>query len=107
MDESKENPGQVTPEAPTGTAPTEPAAAPFRAPATPPPADRDEDAEQAARVQPPEENEGSGQFAVWDHDLGQFVSGVSDKATANRAKKDLEGHNGAITDGHNLETREV
>lgn len=59
------------------------------------------------RTQAPEPNKGSGQFAVWDHDLGQFVSGVSDKKTADAARKDLEGHNGAITDGHNLETREV
>jgi hypothetical protein len=59
------------------------------------------------RTQPPARNEGSGQFAVWDHDLGQYVSGVSDKATADKARKSLEEHNGAITDGHKLETREV
>jgi hypothetical protein len=55
----------------------------------------------------PNTTPGSGQFAVWDHDLGQFVSGVGDKATADQARKDLEAHNGAITDGHKLETLEV
>jgi hypothetical protein len=51
--------------------------------------------------------EGSGQFAVYDHDLGQYVSGVGDKKTATQSKKDLTHHNGAITDGHKLEVREV
>jgi hypothetical protein len=55
----------------------------------------------------PSTTKGSGQYAVWDHDLGQFVSGVSDKATTDKARKALSGHNGAITDGHKLETLEV
>lgn len=59
------------------------------------------------RTQPPEANSGSGNFAVWDVDLGQYVSGVSSKADANTAKKGLEDHNGAITDGHTLQVREV
>lgn len=55
----------------------------------------------------PEPVKGSGQFAVWDHDLGQYVSGVGDKATATQARKDLGDVNGAVTDGHKLEVREV
>ena len=55
----------------------------------------------------PGTNKGSGHFAVWDHDLGQFVSGVSDKAGAGKSLKALKGHNGAITDGHKLEVLEV
>ena len=51
---------------------------------------------------------GSGQFAVYDVTLGQYVSGVSDKATATKAQKSLaSGKDGAITDGHDLEVREV
>lgn len=78
-------------------------------PSAPTTGDPDPDALQPedVRTQPPAPNEGSGQFAVWDHDLGQYVSGVSDKATADKARKSLEDHNGAITDGHKLETREV
>lgn len=55
----------------------------------------------------PNTTKGSGQFAVWDHDLGQFVSGVSSKKDADAARKSLESHNGVITDGHKLETLEV
>lgn len=55
----------------------------------------------------PEQNKGSGQFAVYDHDLGQYVSGVGDKDTATQAKRDLSDVNGAVTDGHKLEVREV
>lgn len=57
----------------------------------------------------PEQNKGSGQFAVWNHDLGQYVSGVGDKATATQAKKDLAAaeHNGGPLKGHKLEVREV
>lgn len=55
----------------------------------------------------PNTTKGSGQFAVWDYDLGQFVSGVSSKADADKARKGLEAHNGAITDGHQLGTLEV
>lgn len=55
----------------------------------------------------PEQNKGSGQWAVWDHDLSSYVSGVSDKDTATASKESLEQHNGVITDGHNLEVREV
>lgn len=60
-------------------------------------------------TQPPEQNTGSGQHAVWDHDLGQFVSGVSDKATAGQMRKDLAKaqHNGGPLEGHKLEVREV
>lgn len=77
-------------------------------PITPvPDPDADAPAPEDVRTQPPTQNKGSGQYAVWDHDLGQYVSGVSDKKTADAAKKDLENHNGAITDGHTLETREV
>lgn len=50
---------------------------------------------------------GSGQWAVFDATLGQYVSGVGDKATANASKKELESHNGAVTDGHDLQVREV
>jgi len=55
----------------------------------------------------PNTTKGSGHFAVWDHDLGQFVSGVSDKATTDKARKALKGMNGTITEGHKLETLEV
>lgn len=76
-------------------------------PTQPPEADAGALSPEDVRTQPPEQNKGSGQFAVWDQDLGQYVSGVSDKATADKARKGLEDHNGAITDGHKLETREV
>lgn len=66
-----------------------------------------ENATEAPVTPEPPTNKGSGQFAVWDVDLGQFVSGVSDKATADKARKALSSHNGAVTDGHKLETREV
>lgn len=56
----------------------------------------------------PQANAGSGQFAVYDHDLGQYVSGVSDKDTASKAAKDMgKASDGAITDGHKLEVIEV
>ncbi len=57
----------------------------------------------------PSTNKGSGQFAVWNHDLGQFVSGVGDKATATQARKDLTkaAHNGTPQHGHKLEVLEV
>lgn len=55
----------------------------------------------------PSTTKGSGQYAVWDQDLGQYVSGVSDKATTDKARKSLQAHNGAITDGHKLTTVEV
>lgn len=48
-------------------------------------------------------NEGSDQYAVFDATLGQYVSGVGDKATATAAKKELESHNGTITEGHDLQ----
>lgn len=52
--------------------------------------------------------EGSGQFAVFDLDLGQFVSGVGDKKRADGMKKNLEAaHNGTPLEGHKLEVREV
>lgn len=62
-----------------------------------------------APTNPPEQNAGSGQFAVWNHDLGQFVSGVSSKSDANAAKKSLAKaeHNGGPLEGHKLEVREV
>ena len=50
---------------------------------------------------------GSGQYAVWDVELGQYVSGVGDKKTADAAKKTLKEHNGTVTEGHTLEVREV
>jgi hypothetical protein len=60
-------------------------------------------------TQAPEQNKGSGQFAVWNVDLGQFVSGVGDKATATQMRKDLgkAAHNGTPQHGHKLELREV
>lgn len=48
---------------------------------------------------------GSGQFAVYDEDLTQYVSGVSDEATAKKAQTEL-GKDG-ITKGHKLVVREV
>jgi hypothetical protein len=62
-----------------------------------------------ARTQPPAENPGSGQFAVWDQDLGQYVSGVGDQSTAEKALGDLQGEaeDPRITDGHQLSIREV
>lgn len=51
--------------------------------------------------------EGTGHFAVFDRNLNQFVSGVGDKATANAAKKELESHNGTVTEGHTLDVLEV
>lgn len=72
------------------------------------PSDADTEAQAPEDVRTvPNTTKGSGQYAVWDHDLGQFVSGVSDKATTDKARKALSGHNGAITDGHKLETLEV
>lgn len=63
----------------------------------------------AAPQEPPAENTGSGQFAVYDHDLGQYVSGVGDKATANASLDTLTGKadDPRITDGHELSVREV
>lgn len=60
-------------------------------------------------TEPPAENQGSGQFAVWDHDLGQYVSGVSSKADATKASKAVAKaeHNGGPLEGHKLEVREV
>lgn len=81
-----------------------PAAAPAVAP---PPAPAEDTAPPEDTQATPNTTKGSGQFAVWDHDLGQFVSGVGDKGTADKARKALEAHNGAITDGHKLSTLEV
>ena len=71
----------------------------------------DPDAQSPEDVQtsPPEQNKGSGQFAVWNDTIGQYVSGVGDKATATKAKKDLAKaeHNGGPLEGHKLEVREV
>lgn len=72
---------------------------------TPPENTPDEGTEPVKVI--PNTTEGSGQFAVWDHDLSAFVSGVGDKKTAEASKKSLEEHNGVITDGHNLEVLEV
>lgn len=59
----------------------------------------------------PGENKGSGQFAVWDHDLGQFVSGVSDEKTAKASVKTLKAdkaeHGGVPIHQHKLEVLEV
>lgn len=53
----------------------------------------------------------SGQHAVWDHDLGQFVSGVSSKADAQKALKSLKAdkaeHGGLPIHEHKLEVLEV
>lgn len=70
---------------------------------------RDEPTTEPTATQPPPENTGSGQFAVWDVELGQFVSGVGDKDTATQMSKDLADaeHNGTPLDGHTLEVREV
>lgn len=68
-----------------------------------------EKAAREARTQPPAENKGSGQFAVWDQDLGQYVSGVGDQATAKASLAELQGDadGDRITDGHQLTVREV
>lgn len=101
-----QTPPEGTPTGPVGSIPgTNPDATDPTSQAVPP--DDGALAPEDVRTPPPEQNKGSGQFAVFDHDLGQFVSGVGDKATASQAKKDLEDHNGAITDGHELEVREV
>lgn len=87
---------------------------PNQDPATPPSdeptestADEGALAPEDVRTQPPPPNKGSGQFAVWDAELGQYVSGVGDKDTAAAAKKELESVNGLATDGHTLTVREV
>lgn len=69
--------------------------------------DPDAPSPEDVRPDPPEPVKGSGQYAVYDHDLGQYVSGVSDKATTDKARKALEAHNGAVTDDHKLTTVEV
>lgn len=69
-------------------------------------ADSTEDQEQAVRPIPVT-NEGSGRFAVFDHDLGRYVSGVTDKADATRAAKEMAKDEDAITNGHKLEAVEV
>lgn len=81
-------------------------------PGTPaPPAERDPEAEAAARAPLPDENSGSGQFAVYDETAGQYVSGVGDEKRAKAAKKELEASesffNGAPLEGHTLTVREV
>lgn len=72
-------------------------------------ASKEDKAAQEARTQPPAENKGSGQFAVWDHDLGQYVSGVGDQATANASLDALQAssEDDRITDGHQLSVLEV
>lgn len=90
----------MTEQTPEGTQP--PTTATQDPPAPDPDAQSPEDTQAV-----PNTTRGSGQFAVWDHDLGQFVSGVSSKADADKARKGLEAHNGAITDGHKLSTLEV
>lgn len=54
---------------------------------------------------------GSGQYAVWNDTLGQYVSGVSNKADADKAlatfKDDGGTINGVPTKDHDLEVREV
>jgi len=54
---------------------------------------------------------GSAQFAVWDHDLGQFVSGVMSKSDAVKAVKRLKAdkaeHGGMPLHDHKLEALEV
>lgn len=50
---------------------------------------------------------GSGRFAVFDHDLGQYVSGVMGKADATKAAKDMAKDEDAHTNGHKLEAVEV
>jgi len=51
--------------------------------------------------------EGSGRFAVFSPELGQYVSGVSDQDTADKAAKSMKADKEAITHGHKLEVREV
>lgn len=67
--------------------------------------------DEPTTTQPPAENSGSGQFAVWDTDLGRYVSGVSDKRGAGAMRKELAGseayHNGSPLEGHDLQVREV
>lgn len=50
---------------------------------------------------------GSGRFAVYDHDLGQYVSGVMDKSNATKAARDMAKDEEAHTNGHKLEAVEV
>lgn len=71
--------------------------------------DPDAQSPEDTQTQPPPENTGSGQFAVWNATLGQYVSGVGDKATATKMKKELgkAEHNGGPLEGHKLEVREV
>jgi hypothetical protein len=59
------------------------------------------------RPAPPPENQGSGRFAVFSPELGNFVSGVMDKKAASSAAKDMKADKDAITHGHKLEVREV
>lgn len=63
----------------------------------------------AQPTQAPPEQKGTGQHAVWDVDLGQFVSGVGDKTTATAMKRELgkAAHNGSPLEGHKLEVRQV
>jgi hypothetical protein len=76
---------------------------------TEPPAEGGEVANSDHYVAPPEGAESG--HAVYDVDLGQFVSGVMSKSDANDAAKVLradppEGES-RITDGHKLEVRRV
>lgn len=76
-----------------------------------PPAERDPEAEAAARAPLPPETEDSGQFAVYDETAGQYVSGVGDEKGAKAALKSLQGsesfHNGMPLEGHKLTVRQV
>jgi hypothetical protein len=63
--------------------------------------------EQSPEATVPEENKGSGRFAVFSPELGNFVSGVMDKKAAEKAARDMKADEEAITHGHKLEAREV
>jgi hypothetical protein len=65
----------------------------------------DEDSTEVRQT--PVTNEGSGRFSVFDHDLGQYVSGVMSKADATSAAKDMAKDKDATTNGHKLEAVEV
>lgn len=77
--------------------------------ATTPPSDEPTEttSPEDTRPAPPPENEGSGRFAVFSPELGNFVSGVMDKKAATAASKSMKADKEAITHGHKLEVREV
>lgn len=51
--------------------------------------------------------EGSGRFAVFSPELGQYVSGVMSKSEATKAAKAMKADKDAFTHGHDLQATEV